>query len=247
MIRFRLCFAAVLLFGQLHAETPVTSSEQTTAPATEAPTTQSKADPVPVPVQDKRAYGVLANYRTAEESGPYTPLTVKQKFTIARKDTTDGPAYILAGFFSGISQLNNSNPSFGQGLKGYSRRYASSIADQDIGNFLTEGAIPSLLHQDPRYFRRGHGSVMSRILYAASRSAVAKNDKGNWTFNASEFLGNGIVASIGNAYYPDDVGFKPTMQRMFTQIGTDSISQILKEFWPDVKLRFFQKRQTSGD
>jgi hypothetical protein len=186
-------------------------------------------------IPDKRAYGVLPNYRTAESDGPYIPITTKQKFTIAKKDTLDWPSYIMAGFFAGISQLGDSNPSFGQGVKGYSRRYISSVADQDIGNFMTEAILPSLLHQDPRYFRKGHGSVMGRIAYAASRSAIAKTDSGKWTFNASEFLGNGIVASLGNAYYPDAVGFNPTMQRMFTQIGTDSISQVMKEFWPDIK------------
>jgi hypothetical protein len=193
-------------------------------------------------IPDKRAYGVLPNYRTAELDGPYQPITTKQKFTIAKKDTLDWPSYILAGFFSGISQIDNSNPSFGQGLKGYGRRYISSVADQDIGNFMSEAILPTFFHQDPRYFRKGSGSVLGRIAYAASRSAVAKNDSGRWTFNASEFLGNGVVASLGNTYYPDQVGFKPTMQRMFTQIGTDSLSQVMKEFWPDVKRKLSHRK-----
>jgi hypothetical protein len=188
-------------------------------------------------IPDKRAYGVLPNYRTAELDAPWSPLTTRQKFTIARKDSLDWPSYILAGAFAGISQLDNSNPSFGQGLKGYGRRYAVSVADQDMGNFMTEAIMPTLLHQDPRYFRKGRGSVGGRILYAATRVAVGRTDGGRWTFNASEFVGNGIVASVGNAYYPDARGFNPTMQRMFTQIGTDAISQVMKEFWPDVKKR----------
>ena len=101
--------------------------------------------------------------------------------------------------------------------------------------------MPSLLHQDPRYFRKGTGSVKSRIWWAATRSVVARNDSGNWTFNTAEFLGNGITAAIGNVYYPDERGLSPTVQRMFTQIGTDTVSQVLKEFWPDVKKKFFHK------
>jgi hypothetical protein len=194
------------------------------------------------PAQDNHAFGVLANYRTAELGTVYAPITVGQKFTIARKDALDGPSYVLAGLFSGISQLNNSNPSFGQGLKGYVRRYATSITDQVTGNILTEAALPSLLHQDPRYFRKGTGSFVGRVAYAASRVAVTKNDSGNWTFNTSEFLGNGMVGALGNAYYPDGRNFSGTMQRMFTQIGTDAISQVLKEFWPDVKKRLAQRR-----
>ncbi len=225
---------------------------QDATPAEAKPATAAASEILPavlrnpdVPAPDKRAYGVLPNYRTAEADAPWSPITWKQKMTIARKDSLDGPSYIMAGFFAGVSQLTGSNASFGQGVKGYARRYASGIADQDLGNFLTEGILPSVFHQDPRYFRKGHGSAWSRIAYAASRSAVAKTDSGHWTFNASEFLGNGMVASIGNAYYPDDVGFKPTMQRMFTQIGTDTISQVLKEFWPDVK-RKLVKRKSAG-
>lgn len=236
--------AACLVFVALPTQAQPTALAPPIADTILAPAIHQ---PVQADGPDKRAYGVLPNYRTAETEGPYSPITVKQKFTIARKDTLDAPSYIMAGFFSGISQLDNSNPSFGQGMKGYMRRYASSIADQDIGNFMTEAILPSLLHQDPRYFRKGHGSVMGRIAYAASRSVLARSDKGNWTFNTSEFLGNGIVASIGNAYYPDAVGFNPTMQRMFTQIGTDSISQVLKEFWPDVKRKLQSRKGLVSD
>lgn len=195
-------------------------------------------------IPDKRAYGVLPNYRTAEVDGPYQPITTGQKFTIARKDSLDWPSYITAGMFAGISQLTNSNPSFKQGVEGYAKRYAVSVIDQDVGNFLTEAIMPTIFHQDPRYFRKGHGSFGGRVLYAASRTVISKNDKGDWGFNSSEFMGNGMVAALGNLYYPDAIGFDATMQRMFSQIGTDALSQVLKEFWPDVK-RYFVKRKAA--
>ncbi len=192
--------------------------------------------------QDTHIFGVLPNYRTVEGSKPFSPLTTKQKFTIATKDTLDTPSYALAGVFAGISQLNNGNPSFGQGLKGYARRYASAVADQDMGNFMTEAIMPTLLKEDPRYFRLGTGSFKRRLAWATTRVLVAKTDKGHPIFNFGEFLGNGVVASVGNAYYPQSVGYAPTMQRMFTQIGTDSLSNVLKEFWPDVKRKFFKPK-----
>lgn len=235
-------FVALSVFARSgFAQEPATPNP---APdATAAPKGERPAPGQPGVIEDKRAYGVLPNYRTAEADGPFVPITTKQKFTIARKDTFDWPSYILAAAFAGISQLDDSNPSFGQGAKGYARRYLSSVADQDIGNFMTEAIMPSLLHQDPRYFRKGHGTVGGRIAYAASRVLIARGDSGRWQFNASEFLGNGAVAALGNAYYPDAVGFNPTMQRMFTQIGTDAISQVLKEFWPDVKRKLSKKHE----
>ena len=191
---------------------------------------------------DNRAYGVLPNYRTADSSIPFSPITSKQKFTLAWKDSANGPSYVMGAVFSALSQVNNTNPSFGQGLKGYGHRYITALADQDLGNMLTEGFLPSLLHEDPRFFRKGTGGGWSRAGYAASRVMVTRTDKGTLRFNTSEFLGNGMVAATGNLYYPDARGGPDTALRMLSQIGTDAISNVLKEFWPDVK-RKLQARE----
>jgi hypothetical protein len=229
----------ILLPGQDTGAQPATPTAPTNAVPGNAGETPLAGDPGSG--QDKRIFGVLPNYRTADGTQPFQPITVKQKFRIATKDTFDYPSYVLAAAFSGLSQVNNSNPSFGQGLKGYARRYGSAIADQDIGNFMTEAIWPSMLHEDPRYFRKVHGSIKGRLWYAGTRVFVTRTDAGNWRFNTSEFMGNGTVAAIGNWYYPDARGFGPTAQRMFTQIGTDAISGVLKEFWPDLKKKWFHK------
>ena len=244
---------AVLLPGLLFAQQPSgNSGEQGASPTAAAPATTS-AQPCtavlpgdPGSTEDKRAFGVLPNYRTAEADQPFVPITTKQKFTIATKDTFDWPSYILGGAFAGISQLDNSNPSFGQGLEGYAKRYAANVADQDIGNFMTEAVMPTLLHEDPRYFRKGTGPIKKRIFYAATRVLITKTDTGATSFNFAEFIGNGSVAALGNLYYPDEKGFSPPMQRMFTQIGSDAVSQVLKEFWPDVKRKWFHRGTANG-
>jgi hypothetical protein len=99
--------------------------------------------------------------------------------------------------------------------------------------------MPSLLREDPRYFRRGHGGIWSRTGYAASRVLVARNDHGKWTFNAAEVSGNAIGAAIGNAYYPGERHLEDNVQRFYSQMATDAFSQILKEFWPDIKRKYF--------
>ncbi len=226
------------------AEQPAIAEAPAVAPAAIAP---SPGDHTPLPGepgsgQDKRIFGVLPNYRTADGTIPFRPITTKQKFTIATKDTFDYPSYVLAAAFAGISQLENSNSEFGQGVEGYAKRYGSAVADQDIGNFMTEAIFPSLLHEDPRYFRKVNGSVKGRLVYAVERVVVTRTDSGGSRFNFSEWLGNGTVASIGNIYYSGERGFGYTMQRMCTQVGTDAISDVLKEFWPDIKKRWFHKR-----
>ncbi len=191
---------------------------------------------------DKRAYGVLPNYRSAELGNPFVPISNRRKMYIGYKDSTDYPVYFLSGAFAALYQLEDSHPSFGQGMKGFGKRYVTGYADQTIGNMMTESLLPVLFHEDPRYFRKGTGSVGSRLGYAATRIFVVRADSGKWRFNASEVIGNGIAAGIGNAYYPDERSVNDNIQRFYTALGTDAISQILKEFWPDVKRKWFKRK-----
>lgn len=195
-----------------------------------------------VPVEDKRAYGVLPNYRTAEASSPFTPLTGKQKMSIAAKDSFDGAVYPTALIMSVIYQAENANPSFGQGFKGYAQRAGTAFGDQMIGNIMTEGVMPALLREDPRYFRIDHGSFGRRLLYAVSRTFVTATDSNHRTFNFAEWGGNSVAVGISNFYYRDGRNLEDNAERLVVQCGTDTLSNVLKEFWPDVKRRLTKKK-----
>jgi len=234
-----------LAFAQSEAPTPAQSTAD--APATVPAPTKTAGDEKPAQTaeekaeQDKRILGVLPNYRTADGTRKFEPMDAKGKIRIALKDSFDYPSYVLAAGLALIYQAEDQNPSFNQGVKGYLRRYGTGIGDQVIGNMLTEGFMPSLLHEDPRYFRKVNGSFLSRLGYASTRTLICKNDKGNSTLNVAEILGNGIGASIGAAYYPDGRTVGQTFDRMGTSIATDTISNILKEFWPDIKRKYWHK------
>jgi hypothetical protein len=215
-----------------------------------APDSVAAIEPSPDATQSKedhRIFGVLPNYRTADGTKPFGPLTSAQKFHIAVKDTFDYPLFGLSAAFAGLYQLENQNPSFGQGVKGYAHRYGTSYLDNGIGNMMTEGIMPSLLKQDPRYFRKVHGTPMARVGYALTRVLICKTDSGKPDFNYSEVVGNGLVAALANAYYPDNRTAHDTVERLGTQIGTDAISNVLKEFWPDIKKKFFHRGSASGN
>ena len=226
----------VLLFaGSLTVFGQAASAPDPSDPPSIQPGQIEKMPPPP----DKRIFGVLPNYRTANESALYMPITAKQKFTIAAKDSFDYPLLGLAAFLAGYQQLYNSNPSFGQGWAGYGHRVAVEYADQAIGNMLTEGLFPTILHEDPRYFRRGYGSFKSRTWYAATRVFVTKTDGGGRRFNFSEIVGNAAGTAISNAYTPDQRNVSDNIETWWAQIGIDSASQVLKEFWPDIKHKLF--------
>ena len=195
----------------------------------------------PVPKEDKRIFGVLPNNRTTENSIPFQALTAGQKMTIAAKDSFDYPVYPTAGLFAVLYQLENQNPSFGQGMEGYAKRFATAYGDQMIGNVMTEGLWPSVLHQDPRYFRRAEGSKKSRLVYAVEQIVVCKNDQGKRVFNLSEWGGNAMSTAISNAYYPDTRDWNDNLQKWLIAVATDTFSNVLKEFWPDVK-HYFKHR-----
>jgi hypothetical protein len=212
------------------------------APATPAvtqPVTQPGQTQAEPPPPDKRIFGVLPNYRTANEAAVYMPISPRMKLTIAAKDSFDYPLLGLAAFLAGYGQLTNQNPSFGQGWAGYGRRVGVEYADQAIGNMMTEGFFPIMLHEDPRYFRRGYGPFWSRTWYAATRVFVTKTDAGGTRFNFSEIVGNATGTAISNAYTPDQRNVGDNIETWWAQIGIDSASQVLKEFWPDIKHKLF--------
>lgn len=205
-----------------------------------APSNPSPAAPVQAP-QDKRIFGVLPNNRTTENSLPFHAITAKQKMTIAVKDSFDYPVYPTAALFASLYQLEDQNPSFGQGMVGYSKRFATAYGDQMIGNMMTEGILPAVLHDDPRYFRLGAGTKKGRIVYALSRILITRTDSGSQRFNTSEWGGNALTAAISNAYYPDTRNVSDNVTKLLIACSTDAFSNVLKEFWPDVKRHFTKK------
>jgi hypothetical protein len=247
----RLAHAAVLCLAcglmALAQENPAPPPQTAQPVRPDAPKPKDEDSVIQAP-EDKRVFGVLPNYRTTENSIPFQPITAGQKLKIALKDSFDWPAYLTGGLFAGLYQIENSNPSFGQGAAGYFRRLGTSSGDQIIGNMMTEGFVPALIHQDPRFFRLNstEGTKKHRLVYALESIIVARMDTGKKSFNFSEWGGNAIDAAIGNAYYPDARSASATGQRLLIFVGTDALSNVLKEFWPDVK-QWYQTRKHKND
>jgi hypothetical protein len=195
----------------------------------------------PVPIEKQRVLGVLPNNRTTDASVPFAPISAKRKMTIAYRDSFDYPVYPTAAVFALIYQAENQNPSFGQGVSGYAKRFASAYGDQLIGNMMTEGIVPALTREDPRYFRLGGGPAGHRLVYALTRIFVTRTDSNHRTFNVAEFGGNAIAVAISNAWYPDTRTAKENAEKLCIQVGTDALSNVLKEFGPDIMRRLKRK------
>jgi hypothetical protein len=185
--------------------------------------------------EDKRILWIFTNHRTTDDSAALPQLTPRGKFAIAWGDATDRALFFQTAVLAGIGQATNGNPSFGQGIEGYAKRFGTTYADFAIENVMTEGVFPTLLHQDPRYFRRREGAWRSRLGYAVSWLFITRNDSGRSQFNYSEVVGSATSLAISNAYYPDGRSVGHNMSRCAVQLGFDAASNVLKEFWPDLK------------
>jgi hypothetical protein len=184
--------------------------------------------------ESKRIFGIVPNYRTTPCLQHYAPISGREKFRIATQDSFDRGTIVLAAAFAGQSQLTNANPSFGQGVAGFARYWSTAYADFVIGDFMTEGIFPTLLHQDPRYFRRARGSGWARLGYSVGQVVWTQNDSGRSGFNYSEVLGNSVAVAISNSYYTDNRDASSAGVKLVSQIGVDAASNVLKEFWPEI-------------
>jgi hypothetical protein len=206
---------------------------------------QTGATETPPPKESKHIFGIVPNFRTAPSSAAGKPVTPREKFGIAAQDSFDRGTIALAAAFAGESQLSNDNRSFGQGVEGYSKYFGAAYADFVIGNYMTEGIFPTLLHQDPRYFRRGTGSVWSRLGYSIGQIFWTHRDSGGTEFNYSEVFGNSTAVAISNIYYKDNRTAHDAVTQLGVQLGVDTATNVLKEFWPDVNRKF--KRKHPGE
>jgi hypothetical protein len=199
------------------------------------------------PVEAKRIFGIVPNFRTSPTLTDYEPIKPPEKFKIAAQDAFDRGTIALAALFAGQGQLTNATPSFGQGAAGYARYFGTSYADYVIGDYMTEAIYPTLLHQDPRYFRRGTGAGLARLGYAMGQIFLTHKDSGGTQFNYSEVIGNSTAVAISNAYYPDGRTASDAISRLGVQLSVDMASNVLKEFWSDFERKFSRKHRARNN
>jgi hypothetical protein len=184
----------------------------------------------------KRIFWIIPNFMTTNDQPENQgPLTTKQKYNIAWHQYIDMSAHFGNLVQASISQAANSIPHYGQGWGPFGERFLAQEGDQFTGSMLIYGLLPQLLHQDPRYFRKGRGTKWSRIVYAAERTVIARSDSGRPMFNASQVFGQLGQAGISLSYYPQqdrNVGglFSGWAINQGYNIGWNQ----LKEFTPDL-------------
>jgi hypothetical protein len=181
--------------------------------------------------EHQRILGVLPNFYVSYIPNA-APLTRKQKFKLAMHVSVDPVTYFTTGVTAGVEQWQGDFAGYGQEFSGYAKRYGATYGDRLSSTFLGAAVLPSLLHQDPRYYYRGHGHIVVRALYAMMTVAVCKGDNGRWQPNFSNVLGNLGAAGISTLYYPesDRHSVQVTVDNTLLGVGEGAIGTLFQEF-----------------
>lgn len=181
--------------------------------------------------EHQRILGILPNFYVSYVPNA-APLTRRQKFKLALVVSTDPVTFFTTGVTAGIEDWQGDFSGYGIGFSGYAERYAASYGDRLSSTFLGAALLPSLLHQDPRYFYRGHGRVITRALYAVSTTVVCKGDNGKWQPNFSNVLGNLGAAGISSLYYPESSrhSVQVTVDNTLLGVATGAFGTLFQEF-----------------
>lgn len=231
-------------------------------PAPEQPGSSAQA-PAPLPGADKSQYqkaeeqikeeekqriaGILPSFNVSYRADAVS-LTAGQKMRLAFRSSVD-PVTFADGFLvAGYHEMNDDDVGFGWGPEGYFKRAGAAYLDAFNGTMIGNGILPAVLHQDPRYFRLGHGAIHHRLLYAVTTSFICKHDNTHrWEPNYSNVLGNIASGALSNLYYPSsDSGFGLTISNGVIVTAEGGLGSIFQEFWPDISRKFLHRDPTHG-
>jgi hypothetical protein len=189
---------------------------------------------------DERIFGVIPNYQTVSNpDASFRRLTAKEKWDLCWKSSLDPFTVVSALIGSASSQGGNSDPKYGNGTRGYAERFGAAVTDFSTQNLFSGFVLATILHEDPRYYRKGpKTNLLGRVGYALSMTVVTKNDSGKWGPNLAGVGGMGMGIVFSDLYYPSaSVNGSVLWSRVGTSMMGSAIANMMSEFWPDIRTR----------
>jgi len=233
--RFCLCLVTFVIFllpgraAAQESESPPKAAETQNQQQTGQTNQKGKSQ------ESDRVVGVVPAFNVVND--PNAPaLTSSEKFHLFVRTVRDPYSLIMPAISGAILSGTGSSSGYGSGFSGFAKRYGASIGDSVSSNFFRLYAFPSLLHEDPRYFRAGTGSIGKRTLHSVTATVWGRKDDKTFGFNWSKLLGSAASAGLSNAYYPaENRGAKLTLERFGLMYASEIGYNALKEFWPDIR------------
>jgi hypothetical protein len=174
----------------------------------------------------------------------WKPLTTKQKFQVFLHSTYSPQTFANAAIDETMDRVqgHHLNPAYERGMMGVGQRYGIELSTNETDVFFQRFLLPTLLKEDPRYFRNPDLPVFPRILYSMSRVIITRSDNGGQTFNASRVLGSMASQAVSDLYVPgDQQGLHPLSGCITFNLLRDAGANLFKEFWPDLRHKFLHR------
>jgi len=160
-------------------------------------------------------------------------LTTLQQYKYAVRQIVEPISLVPALFSAGWSQWRDGDPRYGTGSTAFAQRFGAAVTREDSYRMLTDAVLPVVLHEDPRYYRLGTGSIIRRMTYAFVQTFVTRKDDGEKTFNYAGWIGRAGGASLTYAYYPAASRNGGVVLRTFgTSLGGLTAYDEFREFLP---------------
>lgn len=193
--------------------------------------------------QPKRILGLMPNYRAVSAGEIPPPPTPKEAFMIATRNSFDYSAFVFTSLTSLIAEGQDSHPQLGKGVPGFWGYAWRGYVDKTDGNYWVIFALPTVFHEDERYYAMGKGSILKRAAYAASRVAITPDYQDHDTINGAELLGRGIAQGISTTYYPSkDRTASEIASKYGYSLLRDAATNTFREFWPDIAVHVLHRQ-----
>lgn len=178
----------------------------------------------------QKVLGFLPNYYSSYDWNA-VHLWPKQKLRLGYRSELDPVTFFIIAGEAGLDQMAGRYSGYGTGIQGYAKRYGADYATNFTGTMIGDVALPSLFHQDPRYFLKGSGSFGSRAAYALSRTVIVRGDDKRPQFAYSRLLGDLAAGAIANAYYPaNNRGIHLVLIGAAVDLGANAATNLIREF-----------------
>ncbi len=179
-----------------------------------------------------RALGIVPVGEVLSTSDTVTPLSTGEKFEYFIRPTFDPSIAVVAVVGAGFSAQSKVQPAYGGGAAAFGQKTGAIAADYAADSLFAKALLPSLLHQDPRFFRKEDGGAGSRFLYGVSRTFMTRTDSGQSALNTSYLGGLAMTVALSNAYYPDrNRNAADSASRYAEGIGVNAAINVIREFW----------------
>ena len=216
-----------------------------TAPDPRVPV-DSNGDPIPIERrQPQRILGFMPNFRSVSGGAKPYPPGWKYNFTVATHQATDYSTFIFLGLTSLTAEGMNEHSALGKGAGGFYAYTWRGFLDKSDNTYLSAWLLPSLLHEDTRYYALGNEhSISIRALYVISRQGVARTYGGRQTPNFAGLGGKVITQVVSRTYYPPSAtNFAVLASKFGYSVMRDVIFSAIREFYPDTAAHFIRKHQ----